>query len=82
MVLDRLAKKEGISIHKLCWTCSVWKDLVAAVILLVGVSLMVVENYVSVKSVIVSGHQPIAQCDQLLCVRTMNASGMGEHEGL
>ena len=44
------------------------RDIVAAVILVVGVVLMVVENYVSVHAVIVGTHQSATgQCQQYLC---------------
>lgn len=76
MTIRQRARKEGTSVLKLYQTWSVWKDLTAVVILLVGVLLMIVENYVSVRAVVVSSHGPIGLCQQLLCNHTENTSAI------
>ena len=47
---------------------SICKDFVAIAILIVGLCLLVVENYSSVIDIINAGHDPSSLCSQLACV--------------
>ena len=67
MFFKEEATRKGVPVLWM-YKISICRDIVAAVILVVGVVLMVVENYVSVHAVIVGTHQSATgQCQQYLC---------------
>ena len=68
MCFKEEAVRKGVPVLWMYKNISICKDIIAAVILIVGVILVIVENYVSVYAIIVGTHQSSAgQCQQLLC---------------
>ena len=75
MVMKEEAVKKGVPVNSLYRNFSIWRDVVAFLILVLGVVLMIVENYVSIYALVsAKGHQSLGQCQQLLCNQTGNLS--------
>lgn len=49
------------------WQCSLWKDIVAVVILIIGVIILIAGNYEAVKSIVVGSHDTLTLCNPLYC---------------
>ena len=47
------------------------KEIIACIILIIGIILLVVENYQSISAVIMKSHGPLGQCYQLKCVQAL-----------
>lgn len=75
MVMKEEAVKKGVPVNSLYRNFSIWRDVVAFLILVLGVVLMIVENYVSIYALVnAESHQSLGQCQQLLCNLTGNLS--------
>ena len=59
--------ENGVSISRQCKLSTVIKEIIACVILIIGVILLVVENYQAISAIVNRTHEPLAQCFFLRC---------------
>ena len=58
--------------------CSVWKDLVALTILVMGVVVLIAGNYEAIDSIVHRSHDGGVHCSSLQCLHIDNSSSLYE----
>ena len=68
----KLSAQSGVSMWTLHMSCSLWKDLVAMGIILLGVFVLVAGNYVAVEAIVKQNHAARGSCVQFNCLLADN----------
>ncbi len=68
----KLSAQSGVSMRTLHMSCSLWKDLVAVGIILLGVFVLVAGNYVAVEAIVKQSHVSRGSCAQFNCLLAEN----------